>query len=87
MVKVLYDYDASSSGELSVKGDEILLVYETDQDWLLVQSRTEGGGAGYVPGNYVEATSEEEESASATTPKAVRLREPIVVCFIKLTGT
>jgi actin cytoskeleton-regulatory complex protein SLA1 len=89
VVKVLYDYDASSSGELSVKEDEILLVYETDQDWLLVQSQTEGGKAGYVPGNYVEAISEEEEESTpaATTPKAVRLCAPVVVCFMKLTGT
>ncbi|KAF8627174.1 hypothetical protein AX15_004492 [Amanita polypyramis BW_CC] len=60
VVKVLYDYEASAPGELSVKEDEVLLVYETDQDWLLVQSRKEDSKAGYVPGNYVEATTEEE---------------------------
>lgn len=47
--------------------DEVLLVYETDQDWLLVQSQKEDGRAGYVPGNYVEATSGAE---STTTPTA-----------------
>ncbi|KAF9009100.1 hypothetical protein BDQ17DRAFT_1388768 [Cyathus striatus] len=54
LVKVLYDYEAASSGELTVKEDDVLLVFETDQDWLLVQSRDQDK-AGYVPGNYVEA--------------------------------
>jgi hypothetical protein len=53
-VKALYDYEASAPGELSVKEDETLLVFDTEEDWLLVQSLTEGGKAGFVPGNYVE---------------------------------
>lgn len=66
MVKVLYDYEASAPGELTVNEDEVLFVYETDQDWLLVQSQKDGGKAGYVPGNYVEATSEAESTAAPT---------------------
>ncbi len=54
MVKVLYDYDAAQPTELSVKEDEILHVYERDDDWILVASPTEEGRVGYVPGNYVE---------------------------------
>ncbi|KAK2466185.1 hypothetical protein APHAL10511_001827 [Amanita phalloides] len=67
-VKVIYDYQASSPGELTVKEDEILMVYETDQDWLLVQSQ-EGGMAGYVPGNYVETVSD----ADSPAPPAVNV--------------
>lgn len=53
MVKALYDYDAGAPGELSVKEDEELLVFDKDEDWLLVKTQT-GGHVGYVPGNYVE---------------------------------
>ncbi|KAG6854760.1 hypothetical protein C0991_001187 [Blastosporella zonata] len=59
LVKVLYDYEAAASGELSVQEDEILLVFETEEDWILAQSQKEGGKAGFVPGNYVEPYSEE----------------------------
>jgi hypothetical protein len=54
VVKALYDYDANAPGELSVKEDELLLVFDTDDEWLLVQSQSEDGKAGFVPGNYVE---------------------------------
>jgi hypothetical protein len=53
-VKALYDYEASAPGELSVKEDELLLVFGQEDAWLLVQSKTEGGKAGFVPENYVE---------------------------------
>lgn len=66
LVKVLYDYEASAPGELTVNEGEVLLVYETDQDWLLVQSQKEDGRAGYVPGNYVEATSDAESTTAPT---------------------
>lgn len=32
----------------------MLLVFDRDEDWLLVQSQKEGGKIGYVPENYVE---------------------------------
>jgi hypothetical protein len=54
VVKAMYDYEANAPGELSVKEDELLLVFDTEEDWLLVQSQKEGGKAGFVPGNYVE---------------------------------
>jgi uncharacterized protein YaiE (UPF0345 family) len=54
VVKALYDYSATAPGELTVLEDEILLVFDEEEDWLLVQSQTEGGRAGFVPGNYVE---------------------------------
>jgi actin cytoskeleton-regulatory complex protein SLA1 len=54
VVKALYDYEANAPGELSVKEDELLLVFDTDDEWLLVQSQSEDGKAGFVPGNYVE---------------------------------
>ncbi|KAG5637779.1 hypothetical protein H0H81_003280 [Sphagnurus paluster] len=65
-VKVLYDYQAAADGELSVQEDEILLVFETEQDWILVQSEKEGGKAGFVPGNYVEPYSEDQAPAAPT---------------------
>jgi hypothetical protein len=52
-VKALYDYDAAAPGELTVKEDEILLAFEREDDWLLVQSQKEGK-AGFVPANYIE---------------------------------
>ncbi|KAG6814202.1 hypothetical protein H0H92_000879 [Tricholoma furcatifolium] len=57
-VKVLYDYEAAASGELSVHEDEVLLVFETEEDWILAQTERDGGKAGYVPGNYVEPYTE-----------------------------
>ena len=52
-MKAQYDYDAAAQGELSLKEDQMLLVFGEEEDgWLLVQE--EGGGkVGYVPGNYV----------------------------------
>ena len=54
VVKAIYDYDASAPGELTIKEDETLLVFNAEEEWLLVQSQKEGGKAGFVPGNYVE---------------------------------
>jgi hypothetical protein len=53
-VKAQYDYDATAEGELSVKEDQLLLVFGPEEDgWLLVQDKV-GGQVGYVPGNYIE---------------------------------
>lgn len=54
IAKALYDYDAAAPGELSIKEDEIVMVFDREDEWILVQSRKEGGKAGFVPGNYVE---------------------------------
>ncbi|KAJ6599097.1 hypothetical protein DFH09DRAFT_1130110 [Mycena vulgaris] len=62
VVKALYDYEASAPGELSITEDQVLLVFDTEEDWLLVQTDEDGGKAGFVPANYVEATSAEEEA-------------------------
>jgi len=59
-VRALYDYEAAAPGELTIGENEILLAFELDEDWLLVQNQQENGGAGYVPGNYVEETTGEE---------------------------
>ncbi|KAG1755728.1 hypothetical protein EDB19DRAFT_1891950 [Suillus lakei] len=56
LVRAIYDYDSAASGELSIKEDEILMVFDREEDWILVQSK-EGGKAGFVPGNYVEERS------------------------------
>ena len=57
IVKVQYDYDATAEGELSVKEDQLLLVFGPEEDgWLLVQDK-DGGKVGYVPGNYIEVSS------------------------------
>jgi len=39
----------NAPGELSVKEDDILLVFDKEDAWLLVQSQAEGGKAGFVP--------------------------------------
>ena len=54
IAKALYDYDAVAPGELSISEDEILMVFDREDEWILVQSQKEGGKAGFVPGNYVE---------------------------------
>jgi actin cytoskeleton-regulatory complex protein SLA1 len=64
----MYDYEPAAPGELAVEEGEILLVFETEQDWLLVQSQKVAAKAGFVPGNYVEAYSEE---ASPPAPQVV----------------
>lgn len=56
LVRAIYDYDSAAPGELSIKEDEILMVFDREEDWILVQSK-EGGKAGFVPGNYVEETT------------------------------
>ncbi|KAJ7095351.1 hypothetical protein B0H15DRAFT_829165 [Mycena belliarum] len=62
VVKALYDYEASAPGELSISEDQILLVFATEEEWLLVQTDDGGGKAGFVPANYVEPHSGVEET-------------------------
>jgi len=50
-----------------------LLVFDTEEDWILVQDSKEEGKAGYVPGNYVEVF---EEEAAAPTPAPARIVVP-----------
>ncbi|KAF9247275.1 hypothetical protein BU15DRAFT_38630 [Melanogaster broomeanus] len=68
IAKALYDYDAAIPGELTIKEDEILMVFDREDDWILVQSQKEGGKAGFVPGNYVEESTDEEEPEARVAP-------------------
>jgi hypothetical protein len=54
VAKAIYDYEANAEGELSIAEDEVLHVYEKEDDWWLVKSQKPGGRVGYVPGSYVE---------------------------------
>ncbi|KAF9569078.1 hypothetical protein CPC08DRAFT_678791 [Agrocybe pediades] len=74
IVKALYDYEAAAPGELSVAEDDLLMVFETEDDWILVQD-SKAGKAGYVPGNYVEVVEEEEEQPAAA-PTVSRIVVP-----------
>ncbi|TFK55671.1 hypothetical protein OE88DRAFT_1652089 [Heliocybe sulcata] len=55
-VKALYDYEPQAPGELNMKEDEVLILFAKEEDWWLVQSKSEGG-VGYVPATYVEETT------------------------------
>lgn len=51
--RVLYDYDAADTTELSLLADEIILVYETpspDSDWVIGER---GSTRGKVPASYI----------------------------------
>lgn len=57
--KALYDYEARTEDELSIKQDDILYVIEKeDSDWwrteLKQSSGEEGGPIGLVPASYLE---------------------------------
>ncbi|KAI9433599.1 hypothetical protein H4582DRAFT_1986948 [Lactarius indigo] len=68
IVKAQYDYAAAAEGELSVKEDQLLLVFGPEEDgWLLVQDKDDGK-VGYVPGNYIEAV--DDTSSIAAVPSA-----------------
>ncbi|OAX41347.1 hypothetical protein K503DRAFT_512190 [Rhizopogon vinicolor AM-OR11-026] len=75
LVRAIYDYDAAAPGELSIKEDEILMVFDREEEWLLVQSKKEGGKAGFVPGNYVEEATG-VESTPALASAALRIVVP-----------
>ena len=71
VVKASYDYEAAAPGELTVHENDILLVFKTEADWLLVQVSWTEGRAGYVPGNYVEVVDEDEVKESTLTPNRI----------------
>lgn len=37
-----------------MKEDDVLYVYDKEEDWLLVQNEKDDGKVGFVPGTYVE---------------------------------
>jgi len=51
--KAQYDYEASAPGELTIKEDEELIVYDREEEWLLVKVKR-AERAGYVPANYCD---------------------------------
>ena len=44
-------------GELSVHENDVLMLFDKEGEWILVQKSIAEGGAGYVPGIYVEVMS------------------------------
>lgn len=63
-VKALYAYEATAPGELTIEEDEVLQSFFAEEEWLLVQSESAGGKAGFVPSSYVEEVSSLKHSAS-----------------------
>ncbi|CAO3634009.1 unnamed protein product [Cunninghamella blakesleeana] len=62
----MYNYDAQQEEELTIKEDEILVLYENNYpDWYLVKARN--GDIGLAPSNYVETISEEQTTSHDTT--------------------
>lgn len=64
--KILYDFKASASDEVSVKtGDEVIVLDDTkSEEWWLVQ-RNKNGKEGMVPSSYVEVTGSITTAQSA----------------------
>ncbi|KZO91376.1 hypothetical protein CALVIDRAFT_505787 [Calocera viscosa TUFC12733] len=54
IVRALYDYDAGAEGELSIKEGDVLIVYEREDDWILVKGDQRDSKVGFVPGTYVQ---------------------------------
>lgn len=79
----MYDYEAAAPGELSVHEDDVLMLFDTEDDWILVQSSKAEGGAGYVPGNYVEAMSDLPAPASShiIVPDSVSISLFLFGCY------
>ncbi|KAF7732290.1 cytoskeletal protein binding protein [Apophysomyces ossiformis] len=84
-VKALYDYQAQQEEELTIKEDDILILYENDDpDWFLVKS--EQGHIGLVPSNYIEEINDHEE-ASTTNGGLADGHPPASVSPSPLTAT
>jgi hypothetical protein len=64
-VKALYDYQAHSVEELSFKENDLMKVYEKDdQDWYIAELSS--GDMGLIPSNYVEESTRSVNSNNAT---------------------
>lgn len=83
IVKALYDYEAAAPGELSVHEDDVLMFFDTEDDWILVQNSKAGGGAGYVPGNYVEVMGDLRAPAPSRiiVPDSVSVTSLLFCCY------
>lgn len=75
-MKALYDYEAAAPGELSVHEDDVLMLFDTEDDWILVQNSKAEGGAGYVPGNYVEVMGD-----LSAAPSRIVIPESVSIIF------
>lgn len=65
--KTLYEYDKQTEEELSFKENEILDVYDTnDQDWILVGRGDDEYG--FVPSNYIEYLQQQPQAHRAQPP-------------------
>ncbi|KAG2219913.1 hypothetical protein INT45_008550, partial [Circinella minor] len=52
-IEALYDYTALQDEELSFKENDIMVLYENDdEDWFLAKEK--GGSIGLVPSNYIQ---------------------------------
>ncbi|KZT62262.1 hypothetical protein CALCODRAFT_490018 [Calocera cornea HHB12733] len=67
IVKALYDYDANAEGELSVKEGDVLIVYDKEDDWILVKGDQRDSKVGFVPGTYVQDHNPDEGTSSEST--------------------
>jgi hypothetical protein len=69
VAKVLYDYDAQTDEELTIKEGTILLITDdTDQDWWMAFERPldtfQEGKTGLVPLTYVEEVSSSDSGST-----------------------
>ncbi|PWN42572.1 hypothetical protein IE81DRAFT_301880 [Ceraceosorus guamensis] len=69
--RALYDYSPQTEEELEMKEDQLLSVYEDDDDdWLLVRIADSGaqGKLGFVPKNYVDEVAAVDGATSLGAP-------------------
>ena len=85
-MKALYDYEAAAPGELSVHEDDVLMLFDTEDDWILVQN-SKAEGAGYVPGNYVEVMGDSPAPAPSRIiiPDSVSIT-PLLFCCCSISS-
>ncbi|EJT97499.1 hypothetical protein DACRYDRAFT_119198 [Dacryopinax primogenitus] len=68
IVKALYDYEANANGELSIKEGDVLIMYEKEDDWILVKGDQRDSKVGFVPATYVEDHNPDEAPSTEPTP-------------------
>ncbi|KAI8603269.1 hypothetical protein EDD21DRAFT_42808 [Dissophora ornata] len=69
---VIYDYDATNPGELSVKAGNVVTVVEGDDGSGWVMCRLKGSAPGLVPGSYIEIEQFYEARSEAGAVQKVR---------------
>ncbi|GJJ77311.1 formin-binding protein 1 [Entomortierella parvispora] len=69
---VLYDYDAASPGELSVRAGDVVTVLENDDGSGWVACQVQGGATGLIPATYIEIEKFYEAPAEAAPVQKVR---------------